>query len=162
MRQKHRHLLLVLNIIAIVLILCFVFSNSMASKKESSQQSTAVSNLIRPILYPVVDLLSAQPVTNQLLHTVVRKTAHFVEFAALAVFSTLLLYQLRGTWRTHCLAYVLFGTLLSAVTDEFIQSLTERGSRVTDVVLDFSGALTGILLTVLLAEWIRHLLRNKP
>ena len=47
------------------------------------------------------------------------------------------------------------------IKDEFIQSFTGRGSSVRDVVLDFCGALTGMLLTFLLAELIRSLKRNK-
>ena len=46
-------------------------------------------------------------------------------------------------------------TLFTAVTDEFIQSFTGRGSSVRDVMLDFSGALTGILLTVFLSAIIK-------
>jgi len=75
--------------------------------------------------------------------------------------SVLLLLQLRGTLITPYFTTVLFGTLLAAVTDEFIQSFTGRGSSVRDVVLDFCGALTGMLLTFLLAELIRSLKRNK-
>ena len=48
----------------------------------------------------------------------------------------------------------LFAGLAVAVTDETIQIFSGRGSQVLDVVLDFSGALTGILLVSLLIPLI--------
>ena len=156
-----RQILLLLNILAILLLLCFIFGNSLLDGEESGEMSASVLDFLHPVLRPVAELFSREPVTEEFLHHLVRKLAHFTEFAALACFSALLLLQLCGRWRTPYLGYLLFGTLFSAVTDEFIQSFTGRGPSVRDVMLDFSGALTGILLTFLLAELIRSLKRTK-
>ena len=156
-----RQILLLLNILAILLLLCFIFGNSLLNREESGEMSASVLDFLHPVLRPVAEFFSREPVTEEFLHHLVRKLAHFTEFAALACFSALLLLQLCSRWRTPYLGYLLFGMLLAAVTDEFIQSFTGRGPSVRDVMLDFCGALTGMLLTFLLAELIRSLKRNK-
>ena len=149
--QNKRHTMLVaLNIVAICLILCFIFGNSLLDRQESGEMSASVLEFLHPVLRPIVRMLTGAPPSEELLHTVVRKLAHFTEFAGLACFSTLLLLQLCNTWRSHAMGYVLFGTLFSAVTDEFIQSFTGRGPSVRDVLIDFGGALFGIAATLLL------------
>ena len=75
----------------------------------------------------------------------VRKMAHFTAFAVLGVLAQLAYRHLFGL-RPQCVANVLFTGLLVAVTDEFIQSFTGRGPMVSDVVLDFSGCVFGVLL----------------
>jgi hypothetical protein len=56
-----------------------------------------------------------------------------------------ILWLVCGTWRTHAMGYVLFASLLCGVLDEFLQSFTGRGTSVRDVMLDFGGALIGIV-----------------
>ncbi|MBQ7339146.1 MAG: VanZ family protein, partial [Clostridia bacterium] len=48
-------------------------------------------------------------------------------------------------------------SLLTAVTDEYIQSFTGRTSSVSDVLLDFSGALCGLGLTALTVYLVRRI-----
>ena len=43
-----------------------------------------------------------------------------------------------------------FAGLAAAVTDEALQLLSNRGSQVQDVLLDFAGFVTGLLLWALL------------
>ena len=57
------------------------------------------------------------------------------------------------------LANALFAGLAAAVTDETIQIFSQRGSRVADVVLDFSGAVAGALVIALIA--LLHRRRRK-
>ena len=79
-------------------------------------------------------------------HNIVRKLAHFVEFAALGVSFggyTWNLGMVRGRKYWALPAWL---TLVVAVCDEFIQGFTNRGSMVSDVVLDYSGALFGLLM----------------
>lgn len=161
MTAAARRVLLILNIAAIVAVLCFIFGNSLLDGKESGEVSSSVMEAVEPIARPVVEAVSPEPVTDDMLHTVIRKLAHFTEFAALAVLSALLLLQLRGTLYTPHIAYLLFGTLLCAVTDEFIQSFTGRTSSVRDVLIDFSGALCGIALTAAVLAIIRACRKTK-
>jgi VanZ family protein len=144
--------------VTVIAMLCFVFGNSMLSKQESAEVSSTVMELVRGLLRPIVEWITGGAVDDALLHKVVRKGAHFAEFAALSFFLTCLLRLLCCTWRTHAMGYVLFFSLLIGVLDEFLQSFTGRGSSVRDVVLDFSGALIGILCAIVVIEiydWIR-------
>ena len=52
---------------------------------------------------------------------------------------------------------LLFFALLCAVADEFLQSFTGRTSSVRDVLIDFGGALCGMLLTMLVVRGVRWL-----
>jgi VanZ family protein len=79
----------------------------------------------------------------------VRKTAHFCEFGLLGCELTLL-FWLKSGLSFQNLCNSAFAALLTAVTDETIQIFSGRGSQVQDVVLDFAGALTGILFSRLL------------
>ena len=160
-RPNRRQIGIILNIIAIVLVLGFIFGNSLLDKQESSEVSSNVLEALEPVIEPVAEMLTEEPVTEDFMHYLVRKLAHFTEFAVLGCFSALLLLQLCGTWRTQSFGYLLFGPLFTAVADEFLQSFMERGPDVRDVVLDFSGAVTGILVTLLLFSLIRFVIQQK-
>ena len=132
--QKARlRLLLRLMLIA---TLCFIWSNSLVGKEGSASLSRTVTAWLNGIGIPVTEHF-------------VRKSAHFCEFGLLGC-ELMLLFWLRSGVRFQNLCNAAFAALLSAVTDETIQSFSGRGSQVLDVVLDFSGALTGILLVSLL------------
>jgi VanZ family protein len=162
--EKHtkitpRQIAILIGIAALILILCFVYGTSMLSKQESAEVSSSVMDSIKGILRPIVELVTGGPVDDTLLHKVVRKGAHFAEFAALSALLTILLRLIFGTWRTHAMGYVLFLSLLFGVLDEFLQSFTGRGTSVRDVMLDLCGALLGILCAIALIEfcvWLRR------
>ena len=164
--EKHikitpRQIAVLIGSLILILILCFVFGNSMLSKQESAEVSSGVMEAIQGILRPVVELITGGPVDDTLLHKVVRKGAHFAEFAALSALLTGLLQLLCGTWRTHAIGYVLFLSLLIGVLDEFLQSFTGRGTSVRDVMLDLCGSLIGILFAIVLIELLQWLRRRK-
>ncbi len=75
----------------------------------------------------------------------VRKLAHFAEFALLGfwLILTLRVYTRRVV---SFLAWPLFLGLFTAVSDEFFQTLAPgRAGQVSDVMLDFGGVLAGVL-----------------
>ena len=66
---------------------------------------------------------------------------------ALGILLSLCLRSFTASWPVRLFGAGLFG-LAVPVADEFIQSfISGRGSLVSDVVLDFSGAASGILVT---------------
>ena len=132
-RKARLRLLLRLMLIA---TLCFIWSKSLVGKEGSASLSRTVTAWLNGIGIPVTEHF-------------VRKSAHFCEFGLLGC-ELMLLFWLRSGVRFQNLCNAAFAALLSAVTDETIQSFSGRGSQVLDVVLDFSGALTGILLVSLL------------
>lgn len=127
-----------------VLVTGFIWSNSLADGESSGALSKKVTELL-------CDIIGEVPQEDfEQTHHFVRKAAHFSEFALLGVLYTLIKIKLDGKSVSSLLFFSVSCTLFTAVTDEFIQSFTGRGSSVRDVMLDFAGALTGILLTVIL------------
>ena len=122
--------------LVLIATLCFIWSNSMVGKEGSASLSRTVTAWLNGIGIPVTEHF-------------VRKSAHFCEFGLLGC-ELMLLFWLRSGVHFQNLCNAAFAALLSAVTDETIQIFSGRGSQVQDVVLDFSGALTGILLVSLI------------
>ena len=122
----------------LVVTLCVIWGNSLLSREDSAALSGGLTAWLRSI---------GLPVSNHF----VRKTAHFCEFGLLGA-ELVLLMRLRGGRGFQCLCNSAFAALLAAVTDETIQVFSGRGSQVLDVVLDFSGAVAGILLCTLIAK----------
>ena len=126
--------------LVLIATLCFIWSNSMVGKEGSASLSRTVTAWLNGIGIPVTEHF-------------VRKSAHFCEFGLLGC-ELILLFRLRSGVRFQDLCNAAFAALLSAVTDETIQIFSGRGSQVQDVVLDFSGALTGILLMSFIIQLI--------
>ena len=125
--------------------LCLIWGNSLLPGKESGQLSHGLTAWLRSVGIPVGEHF-------------VRKTAHFCEFALLGM-ECILLFSLRSSVKLQSVCNAAFASLLTALTDETIQLFTpERGPGLTDVLLDFAGALTGIALCALA---IRYYSRTK-
>ena len=132
--------------------LAFIWGNSIGSAPKSQSESRRVLEYVKPILEPVV---GADNVTDHL----VRKIAHFAEFGALGCELAALLVVRR---RAHLqgVANCLFAGLSVAVIDETMQTFSNRGSQVQDVLLDFGGVCAGIAF-ILLINWLVILTRTK-
>jgi VanZ family protein len=91
---------------------------------------------------------NADPQTFQLLHSLIRKSAHFVEygifaFLAARAFAASPVRLLSDHWAAAAMAAV----LALASTDELLQSLnTSRTASVWDVLLDLSGGAAALIL----------------
>ena len=84
------------------------------------------------------------------LSYMIRKSAHFFEYAVLAILIGSLLYSYRYTWMNRII-YALFMVLLCAILDEYFQSFVDgRNSSVKDILIDFSGAIVGCLFLELM------------
>ena len=137
--MKRQHWLILFGILTAA-VMTFIFTHSMLSKEDSSQQSAIWFALLKPILDP------NNIHSDELLHNFVRKMAHFAEFGALGVCVGGFTTNLGWLHGKRYISLPMLITLLTAVCDEFIQFFFDRGSMVTDVVLDYSGALTGLLV----------------
>ena len=122
-----------------IAVLTFIFSHSMMSIPESAEQSLGLLAVLKPIFDP------NNRFSEEFFHNFIRKLAHFVEFGALGVCAGGFTVNLGWLHGKKYISLPMLITLATAVCDEFIQYFYERGSMVTDVVLDFSGALTGLL-----------------
>ena len=84
---------------------------------------------------------------------IVRKIAHFTEYFILAGLAVHLSYLYVCRWK-NILGYMLFGLLLVPVIDEFIQLFSAgRAGMIQDILLDFSGAVTGLVVVKALRKY---------
>ena len=121
----------------IVLNLAFIWGNSMLPGGLSG----ALSNWLG-------DLLGLSAESGHEGRGLLRKLAHFSEFASLGFLLCWLAY-LKGERGFHIFALALLGGLLTACIDESIQMLTpERGPGLVDVWIDTSGAALASLFGV--------------
>ena len=130
-----------------VLLVGFIFWNSLQSGEESNLRSGMVMKVLEKIFDP------QDRIPDNTFHYFVRKGAHFTEFAALG-WSLGGLFDVIGIiMKKRFVSLPLLCSLMTAVTDEFIQSFGTRSSKVADVILDFSGACTGFVI-MLCFLWI--------
>lgn len=116
--------------------LAFIISRSLKPAEASDMESGRLLEFVHKLL-PFMTM------------KLIRKIAHFVEFGILGALmcGAMLNYRKKRNWLT-----VLLLCLLSALGDETVQLFVEgRSSQVSDVWLDFFGALTSLLLVVLFA-----------
>ena len=129
----------------ILAILAFIWGNSLMPAELSHAMSEWVKGLIKPFLSEGTPVIQED-------NALVRKIAHFLEFAALGF----CIAWRRGMLRKSPIPGFFAGTA-AAVLDETIQLFVpNRGPGVLDVVLDSSGVLAGMLLLHL-----GHTLRKK-
>lgn len=129
----------------------FIFSNSMKDSTSSLAQSDSVAEKLEPFLAPQ-SVQEERAEIPEKLSSLVRKSAHVVEFCVLGLCLGGLAVNLGRYCRRTFLALPLLLALLVGVTDEYIQSFTGRTSSVRDVLLDFAGGAAGILI-VFLFNW---------
>ena len=127
----------------VLLTLAFIWGNSLLPRTESQEISRGLLAELCAALEHVG--LHIDPQNDHWL----RKLAHFGEFGLLGAELGLLLCLNR---RQSVQGFVncAFAGLAVAVTDEALQLISNRGSQVQDVLLDFAGFLTGLLLCGLL------------
>lgn len=129
-----------------LLIVGVIWGNSMQTVERSEAQSTQIAESLQPVLDAKEEMAEWE------FHSFVRKLAHVTEFfllgLAVAGFGMSLSVYLKKTLISLPILMVLF----VAVTDEFIQHFTDRGSLVTDVVLDFVSAVVALGLVWLIVS----------
>lgn len=121
-------------ILMLVLNLSFIWGNSLLPAEVSQSFSDWVADIIPE--------LPTQNIPQEKESGILRKIAHFTEFASLGLLLAWLAVLLGKPWR-----YLFFAGVLAASADEIIQMFVPgRGPAVLDVLIDTSGLLTGMLL----------------
>lgn len=131
--------------VLLALTLAFIWGHSCMPVPSSQAESGWFTRCLTPLLEPFV---GRGNVTEHL----VRKLAHFTEFAALGAQLLLLRREAKRTDALRALEYAFFAAFL----DESIQILSARGAQIADVWLDAAGAAFGIAL----AFGLRRIKRN--
>lgn len=137
----------------IIATLAFIWSSSLKSIAVSSGESAKALEILRPYLEFFVGKGNA---TDHL----VRKIAHFAEYFLLGLELSLFI-SVRRRVDTQGVANCLFAGLAAAVIDESLQIISQRGSLVSDVLLDFCGVAAGITVTLLFYAVFRPKRRRK-
>ena len=139
-----------------VLVIAFIFSQSSLSFSQSEEESGRIVKWLLGILSHVG--ITCDP---EWFHLFVRKAAHVAEFALLGICVGGYAQSLGQLKCRRYYALPLWLTLMVAVCDEFIQSFTGRGSAVADVLLDYAGALLGLLIVAVFVLIKRKITRHQ-
>jgi VanZ family protein len=127
-------------------VLCFIWGNSLLPGKDSGELSGFIGTLMQKLL-PFWDLQSEEG-----MH-LLRKAAHFSEFAALGMSFTWLFGMLSGK-KAWSLSLPLICGAAAAAIDETIQLFSpDRGPSIKDVGIDTCGVIAGIAVLSLL-HWL--------
>ena len=145
--QKHSIVLTLLLVLAImVMIFCFSAQTGVESGAMSGKITTWVLNLVVPGFGDFSP--EKQEAIRSAVGFVVRKLAHFSEYALLGFSLMLHIHQIQKKTLV-CLPWLwswVIGTLYAA-TDEFHQGFVAgRGPSLRDVMIDSSGVIAGTLL----------------
>ena len=139
-----------ISVFLMLAVLCFIFGNSLLDGEASNEHSGRLMEILKPLLDP------HDRIPQKDFHVFVRKMAHFTEFFLLGVTATFAAKQISAAFGIRSVFMPLFFTLASAVTDEMIQNFTGRTSSVKDVLIDFSGAVCGLLVTYMISWLVRR------
>lgn len=93
---------------------------------------------------------------EEAFHRFVRKLAHFTEFGVLGLCLGGFAFNLGEINNKKYASLPMLIALGTAVIDEFIQRFTGRTSSVKDVLIDFSGALCGLIVTWIISSVIKR------
>jgi len=135
---KYRKIVTGILIIAVIGTILFIWSNSFVVGKASNIESQKVADVIQPIVDP------KQEIHKESFMDFIRKCAHFTEFMVLG--AELILLKLSS--KKPQIFTATFLALSVAVIDEFIQSFSDRTDSVSDILLDFGGAVFGMAVCV--------------
>ena len=153
--MKNRKLHLAVSLSLIFLTVGFIWINSALS----GQDSGAISDRVRQIMYKVLEFIRAPEELTVFLSEHVRKVAHAVEYAVIGFEFGFLWVGLgkgfQGLWNAWS------SLLATAVFDETIQLFaTDRGPQITDVLLDTASG-TALILIVYIVAIIISCVKNE-
>lgn len=135
--KKRKYFITAGFLLGTLLFVLFIFGNSMQTGENSGALSKAVLEILHSMGIMVSELF-------------IRKSAHFLEYTGLGFLLAIDIRRITRNWWARIFA-PLFCGLLIPVFDEAIQLLTPgRSGEVRDVLIDFTGILTGLALMTLL------------
>lgn len=140
-----------------------IFFHSAKNAAQSSAQSDPIAKVVYSIVVPQDKEISDEQKADIMnsIQLLVRKSAHFLVFAALgfSFFASLTTHSVTTTNK-----FVLSQTFstIYAATDEFHQLFVEgRAGRVSDVLIDSAGAVFGISVCFALVLIIKKIKKGR-
>ena len=152
MNTGKRNIKAVLLGLLVVSVVGFILLNSFLDSSDSHKLSDIILNW----LFPNREQSSGGDASFW-----VRKAAHFIEYAVLGASIGSVAVFMRNNFGKYFVGFSLFGVLSVAVIDEFIQSFSDRTSLVADILLDFSGAVVGLCLSVAIVVLFKYIKSKK-
>lgn len=132
-----------------VIIMAIIFNFSSKPATISGESSLMISQKLLNAYENISDQPYEESARQQVLlelDHIIRKTAHFMEYALLAA-AWVLHFMIRKKGYHIGVGLSILFTSLYAVTDEFHQTFVAgRSGQISDVLLDSCGAVTGALL----------------
>ena len=126
----------------LIVCLAFIWGNSLTSGEDSGNLSGGIMAWINTFLR--LDAAGADK-----LHWLIRKGAHFTEFACLGLLLTWL-FGMMGEKKGHLFCMPLLFGMMAACMDETIQVFTpDRGPSPIDIWIDTCGVAAGIMILTL-------------
>ncbi len=136
---------------ALIGCIVFIFSNSL----QIADVSEGASGRVLGILQGILRHLGLPSAADRLTMHIVRKLAHFCEYLLEGFLLMLCLRVYTRHFFKH-VSWPMLGGLLTALTDETIQLFVPgRSGQVTDIWIDFSGVMTGLLVGLILLGLVR-------
>ena len=130
--------------VAMVLMMLFIWGNSLVPGSESGSLSLSVVQAVRHAL-EMLGMPNAW-VTNFL----VRKAAHFTEYAVLGVLATNAFGLCRRVQPWQVLAVCLVLVLTPSIDETIQLFVSGRSGQLSDVLLDCCGGVTGAVVAALI------------
>ena len=146
--------------IAVILLSIRIFDFSAATAKESSSVSEKITKVVVNVVKQTKSAENKDPEWEkelfEICHKIVRKSAHFSLYALLAILTYMLArcYDLKRIFSASISASY---CLIFAISDETHQLFVKgRSGQISDVLLDFCGAMVGIGLCAFIGKWLEQ------
>ncbi len=140
--SKKRIIAIVLDLILILLTLFFIFGNSAKNVEKSGADSESVTGFIEQ-LPPIKEAIENNKLQPGSLEGPIRSFAHFFEFAILGAELMLLMILLKSSSHIKYFFFVILLSFILGLSDEIIQSFTDRATEAVDVLKDVGGGTFG-------------------
>jgi VanZ family protein len=144
----------IIGIFVIAVTVGFIFLQSTDSKEKSGEKSEKVQTVITEITH-------AETTKSELFFYQLRKSAHIAEYSALGIELALFILLVCGGPTLQRIINALSFGMAIGVADEAIQILSDRGSLVSDVLIDTAGIVGGVALVMLIYAAVQLIMRKK-
>lgn len=148
----------VLNIVMFTIttfFIAFAFIHSSMPADISGEESENVLQFLQ-------NILNSLGMDTELTSYIVRKAAHFTEYAAIGGALVGCAYSFNKAKPYIYSINILFVGLLTAVIDETIQlNVAGRSGQVSDILLDFGGCITGVVVVITVIKLLQIIINHK-
>lgn len=152
----------VLLFIGVVLVSLQIYGASSQVASDSAKVSGRITKRVVEVITSVKKV-DPEKIDSlyETVHRVIRKTAHFLEYALLS-FLVFLLAKCYNIKTGMCILISLGYCLLFAIFDEWHQlSVVGRSGEVRDVLIDFCGSIAGNGFGCLLLYFLKKIKKHK-